>query len=395
MMPSAVAIVVYGLSENWLGGVNYYRNLVQVFDGAADDSLRLHVLTDEPRFFADMGLSRRVQIHQLGLLQHGSPSWALRKALLTITGRDSLLISQLKRLSAKAAVFCHVPGASAAGIHCLPWIPDFQSRHHPELFLPTVVEAERRRAQLWLRDSDGLVVSSKSARDDAVAFYGADPQRVHVLHFAPRMDAAALSDVAVRDAALARHGIARPYFFLPNQYWKHKNHGLVLQAMALLRDRGVALPLVVSTGKTEDLRDPGYYPEFEAQRLRLRLKDAYRTLGVIPRADMLVLLAHSLAVINPSRFEGWSTGVEEAKALGKALLVSDIAVHREQVADLADAGVFGTDDAATLADLMAQRQTAASAGHPAPQARPAIYEAFSHQYLQLLQHVVAAPPVTA
>ncbi|NEQ25188.1 MAG: glycosyltransferase family 4 protein, partial [Microcoleus sp. SIO2G3] len=38
----------------------------------------------------------------------------------------------------------------------------------------------------------------------------------------------------------------------------------------------------------------------------------------------------SLAVLQPSFFEGWSTTVEEAKSLGKRMILSAFSVHREQ-----------------------------------------------------------------
>jgi len=38
----------------------------------------------------------------------------------------------------------------------------------------------------------------------------------------------------------------------------------------------------------------------------------------------------SIAIIQPSLFEGWSTVVEDAKSLGKNIIVSDINVHIEQ-----------------------------------------------------------------
>ena len=62
-----IAIAVDGLSEHWLGGVNYFRNLVTVFDAAADPGLRLHLLTDEPGFFNDLHPSPRVMVHALGM----------------------------------------------------------------------------------------------------------------------------------------------------------------------------------------------------------------------------------------------------------------------------------------------------------------------------------------
>ena len=51
---------------------------------------------------------------------------------------------------------------------------------------------------------------------------------------------------------------------------------------------------------------------------------------MIDREEQLILMANSRCVIQPSLFEGWSTSVEEAKSLNKLLILSDIAVHKEQ-----------------------------------------------------------------
>jgi len=47
-------------------------------------------------------------------------------------------------------------------------------------------------------------------------------------------------------------------------------------------------------------------------------------------ADVAPLMLYSQAIINPSLFEGWNTAVEEAKTMGKMVVLSDIAVHKEQ-----------------------------------------------------------------
>jgi hypothetical protein len=41
-------------------------------------------------------------------------------------------------------------------------------------------------------------------------------------------------------------------------------------------------------------------------------------------------MRRSLALIQPSLFEGWSTVVEDARLLGKKIILSDISVHVEQ-----------------------------------------------------------------
>jgi hypothetical protein len=48
---------------------------------------------------------------------------------------------------------------------------------------------------------------------------------------------------------------------------------------------------------------------------------------------VLALNAACERMINPSRFEGWSTPIEEAKAFATPLILSDLAIHREQAPD--------------------------------------------------------------
>jgi glycosyltransferase involved in cell wall biosynthesis len=71
---------------------------------------------------------------------------------------------------------------------------------------------------------------------------------------------------------------------------------------------------------------------------------------MIPLDHVYALLRSSTALINPSRFEGWSTTVEEAKSFGVPMILSDLEVHREQTGGTAR--YFGVDDPARLADYL-------------------------------------------
>jgi glycosyltransferase involved in cell wall biosynthesis len=71
---------------------------------------------------------------------------------------------------------------------------------------------------------------------------------------------------------------------------------------------------------------------------------------MIPYDDVQALMLSAAALINPSRFEGWSTTVEEAKSLGVEMLLSDINVHREQAEQ--NALFFEQDKPAQLAEQM-------------------------------------------
>jgi glycosyltransferase involved in cell wall biosynthesis len=87
---------------------------------------------------------------------------------------------------------------------------------------------------------------------------------------------------------------------------------------------------VLATGNTKDSRQADYFDQLMALVRQNNVEDCFRVLGIVPLPDLVALMKNSLAVINPSLFEGWSTTVEEAKLFGKTVLLSDIAVHREQ-----------------------------------------------------------------
>ncbi|TIP85862.1 MAG: glycosyltransferase family 4 protein [Mesorhizobium sp.] len=72
-------------------------------------------------------------------------------------------------------------------------------------------------------------------------------------------------------------------------------------------------------------------------------------LGLIPYNDVVALIGAADYLLNPSHFEGWSTTVEEAKALGTPMLLSDIPLHREQAPESL---FFAPDSAEALAQRL-------------------------------------------
>jgi glycosyltransferase involved in cell wall biosynthesis len=122
--------------------------------------------------------------------------------------------------------------------------------------------------------------------------------------------------------------------------------------------------VVIATGNTRDARFPGLYDELSALVERQELGDQFRSLGHIPYADVMSIVRTSIGLLNPSLFEGWSTTVEEAKALGVPLLLSDLPVHREQGGRLVR--YFQPDSALALARVMRDAWTSWPAG-PRPE----------------------------
>lgn len=230
----------------------------------------------------------------------------------------------------------------------IAWIPDFQHRHLRHMFTTRGYWRRELGFRAQIDAGRRIMLSSEDARNDCERFYPAAVGRTRAVRFAvPPGDAPSLAQArAVAD----HYGLPRDFLFMPNQLSKHKNHLLVLDALALLRERGREA-VIVSSGKQLDERHPGHFPAVRARQRELGLTHEFRMLGMIPYEDLGSLMRASVAVLNPSLFEGWSTPVEEARALGVPLLLSDLAVHREQAGE--SATYFERHSAASLAEAIA------------------------------------------
>jgi glycosyltransferase involved in cell wall biosynthesis len=267
-----------------------------------------------------------------------------------------------------------------------------QHRRYPEFFSASELHQRDALFREWARDSTLVVLSSRAALADLIEFLGpAVESKCRVLSFVSQPKAIE-SGLAPVERMMARHAIPRRYFLLPNQFWKHKNHAVVIEALALLRANDPEI-VVVATGPQEDFRHPHHFAETMERVRTLGIGKSFRALGLVPFADLMALMKHSVAVINPSLFEGWSTTVEEAKSAGKALLLSDIAVHREQAPARAD--YFPPHDTAALAELMRLRwrgldpredeQDAARAATELPARTRAFAESYQRIVLEALE----------
>ncbi|MCA1986735.1 MAG: glycosyltransferase [Desulfovibrio sp.] len=274
------------------------------------------------------------------------------------------------------------------------WLPDFQHHHLPHLFTPEDLRTRLATEAAVAAHAQAIIFSSEDARQDYLQHHPHTAPKTHVLRFvAHAPPAETLPDAA---GVLARYDIREPFFHVPNQLWTHKNHAVVAEALTLLAGEGRGAPLVVSTGSVQDYRNPEFFPALKARLQAAGLAERFRFLGLIPYPEVAVLMREAVALINPSLFEGWSTTVEEAKSLGKRLLLSNLTVHREQAPDR---GVFFDPHApAELAALMRQTleayspQEEARAQQAAAAALPERMRQYALTYEDIVLRVTAAHP---
>ncbi|HVR63324.1 MAG TPA: glycosyltransferase, partial [Polyangia bacterium] len=215
-----------------------------------------------------------------------------------------------------------LPGRPAAS-----WIADLRHERIREPLAPPDRERRRRAARAIAEGADLLVLSSHQLRHD---WQFAHPQARPMVRILPWPAMPQPSWFALEPAVVAaRYGIREPFVICCNRFSVYKGLGALLDAVAALAARGQA-PLVVCTGRTEDQQTPGLYQVVQKRLATLGIADRVRVLGFIPREEQMALMRASQAVLQPSLNEGWSTVVEEARALGKLIVLSDVEAHQEQ-----------------------------------------------------------------
>ena len=349
--------------KHWIAGLIYTHNLIRALNALPDSErpdLEL-LLTPKNSSKDHCELTER----QPGISHYAfAGSWPLWKraagaglSLASLRCPDSLQAVVKRR-----EVNIVFPALTSLGRHFpvpwVGWIPDFQHRRLPRFFSVRQREFRDRTFQSLIRDASHVIVSSQDAYEDAARSLPASRGKLSVLPFA----VVAAPEWYRGDPAQVAKDFRLPekYLIFPSQFWMHKNHRLVFDAIRMLRDEGLADIHLVCTGYTRDTRNPAYFATLRGWLDDNRMHSHVHVLGLLSRVIQVQLMRRAAAVIQPSLFEGWSLLVEDARMLGKRIYLSDIAVHREQ--DPPDSVFFNADSVRMLADLIARDWAALSPG---------------------------------
>ncbi len=228
------------------------------------------------------------------------------------------------------------------------WIPDFQHKFYPGFFTKNNLVLRETRFKKIIANCDTVVLSSHDANSHFKQFYQLKPKqtKIKVMPFVSMIQNFQKTEYSV---LVDKYQITTPYFLVSNQFYTHKNHMVVLNAIKELKKSGLNFTVFL-TGKTEDYRNPAFFGTLTSFIEENNLQNEARILGLIPREDQLGLLQKALAVVQPSKFEGWSTIIEDAKTLQRQIICSNICVHVEQMGD--KAFYFDSDNINELTTIM-------------------------------------------
>ncbi len=326
--------------------VIYVQNIIRHFN-AMDDSIKPHLLflytsdspIDELRQikypYADyISIDQRLSLitrafNRIGMLCLGKP--LIRNRINADFAFPALNMDILKNV--KQLIF---------------WKEDFQESYYPEYFNEDAFLFVKGFFNVLESNAKNiLVLSSYSVGKDLKKFYPHIQNKIHFLRFVSLLPQLIISKLP---SLKQKFNITKPYFIVCNQFWPHKNHMQVLTAIQLLKEQGIFNYSIIFTGKTSTYRDNNYFSSIQRYIEENNLDKQIIITGFMPREEQLLLMKDSIAVIQPSLFEGWSTVIEDAKALNKYILATDLPVNIEQVQK--NVSFFQIHNATQLANLM-------------------------------------------
>ncbi|HEX5833020.1 MAG TPA: glycosyltransferase family 1 protein [Pyrinomonadaceae bacterium] len=362
--PSSLRIgVVDQSATGWVAAAVYSRTILSSLDAACNSAgIQLYFLSGSDQIPAKYRakhmqlaaadyLPAERQLRRLFGLQEKSQALrgeARLRKLLRLRGESDLFgLAQQNSIKVLLPLLDLPPWRIVPST--IGWIPDFQHLHLPEFFGPGELNHRNTTFRRLAEKATVVMLSSQAAHDDFARFAPDCAEKGRVLPFPSLL---AFEDLTTDPlTTLKKFNLPEKFALVANQFWAHKNHALVVEALASLKNTGLKVPIVM-TGLPSDHRDPAN-KNFSALLQAIAaagLNQQITILGLVPYNDLVNLMRTAALIIQPSRFEGWSTVVQDAVALGRPLLCSNIPVHREQVPRAL--GFFSTDRPGELAQLL-------------------------------------------
>ena len=169
-----------------------------------------------------------------------------------------------------------------------------------------------------VRRADFLVADSENTRSDVICLLDVEPQRVEVVPGGVDPAFRPVEDEARLAALRHRLGVGEPPFILAvGVIEPRKNHGLLIEAYRVLRDRRKLPHRLVIVGRR------GWLWEDIVERAESSpYRDDILFVGFMPEEDLAAMYSAATVFAFPSLYEGFGLPPLEAMACGTPVVVS-------------------------------------------------------------------------
>ncbi len=245
------------------------------------------------------------------------------------------LDSNIRALMAQDCDLWLCPGneryAFRAPVPALGTVHDLMHRYESS-FREVSDDGEYERREFHFKETcqwaKAVVVDSELGKRQLHESYGISLDRVFVLpYIAPRY----VRETSKTDATFdSRYRLPEKFFFYPAQFYSHKNHRGLVEAIAMMKDSHPDVRLVL-VGAIER----NGYEGLRGLIAERGVTEHIQFLGYVPDSDMPGLYKRARALVMPTFFGPTNIPPLEAFAAGAPAATSDIYAVRDQLGDAA------------------------------------------------------------
>ena len=211
---------------------------------------------------------------------------------------------------------------------------DLQHRLQPYFPEVSAYGNWQRREQLHstlLNRASYVIAGTEVGKQEIMRFYHVPEERVRVLPFpAPRRQPRLPAVEGKDEEVLKAIGVTKPFLFYPAQFWAHKNHIRILQAVKRLQSEHGVNFSVVFTGS-----DKGNAAYIHQQTIDLQMQEQVFFLGFVKQEILDCLYRSAFALVFPTFFGPDNLPPLEAFSWGCPVIASSVAGADEQLKDAA------------------------------------------------------------
>ncbi len=184
---------------------------------------------------------------------------------------------------------------------------DLQHLHFPQFFSKDEFAYREKSYRALCDQATFICVHTEWCKNDVVTRLKIPAEKIAVIKWGCVLDAPGTASPDKSREICKRLGAPEAFFVYPAVTWPHKNHECVLRALRYIRDTHGEVVNVCFTGRSTD-----YRAHLDALTEQLDIASQVHFLGFVTPAELQALFAQAIAMIYPSKFEGFGLPILEA-----------------------------------------------------------------------------------
>lgn len=212
---------------------------------------------------------------------------------------------------------------------------DLQHRIHPEFPEVSINGELEGREYLYLNalpKALAIIADSEVGKEDIVNFYHINPDKIFVFPYLPPTYLNKKVTLNELNKVKSKYNLPDNYIFYPANFWHHKNHQLIIKAIAILKEKNILIHAVFTGSKMD--KWGGFKTAMDLAR-NLNVIGQIHYLGYVENKEMSALYKLSIGLVMPTFFGPSNIPYLEAFYLNYSVITSNIRGIREQVKDAA------------------------------------------------------------